>query len=338
MKEIGPDGEETDDLKRLVLLDDEFTCHFCGRIVNLDDMVISYLGIPRQKGEPDPSNMVTSCRECAKEGIRNPVVGEERRRLLSALRHLKHERGSDGDRSVVEDLEKKCSLLIGKLRELNEENGRLMREMDKKTSLAIAYRKKLERATRDYENLKRRQAYDIDLKVRSQIEDLVLVMIDTLDNLDRAVLEAKHSPDRGSLLPFIDGLELIRKKMISSLRAKGIERVDPVGQPFDPSYHEAIETVRDVSKYEGTIIEVESPGYVLEDRIIRPAKVITTTGGRRAPKEVIRKLSGVRGGAPDEEEWFPGDPWDQLARDLEEEFEMEEDQEEYVVVIGKKRD
>ena len=78
--------------------------------------------------------------------------------------------------------------------------------------------------------------------------------------------------------------------------------VDPIDEAFDPRYHEAIEMRRDASVPEHTVIEVDSKGYILDDIVLRPAKVFVSKGGKTRPKKEKKKENEPIGNFEDEDE------------------------------------
>ena len=75
------------------------------------------------------------------------------------------------------------------------------------------------------------------------------------------------------------GVEMIEKEVVSAFEKNHILRVDPMGQKFDPNFHEAMFEVPDTGKPAGTVVQVLAPGYVLRDRLLRAAMVGVAKGG-----------------------------------------------------------
>jgi molecular chaperone GrpE len=101
---------------------------------------------------------------------------------------------------------------------------------------------------------------------------LVGELLPVLDNLDRTIRAATSHGDSPSLL---DGVRLVRGQLESVLRGYGVERIDAIGAPFDPSIHDAIQVtpVRDRAHHAIVLDQIE-PGYRFGDRLLRPAKVV----------------------------------------------------------------
>jgi len=126
------------------------------------------------------------------------------------------------------------------------------------------------RLAADLENVKRRRAQERADWVRYASEDAAKTMVPVLDNLRRAV---EHTPDQGADAELVNGLNLVVREFEGALEALGVTRVPTLGEPFDPSVHEAIggEESDDVER--DTVTAEIQPGYRLHDRLIRPALV-----------------------------------------------------------------
>jgi molecular chaperone GrpE len=101
---------------------------------------------------------------------------------------------------------------------------------------------------------------------------LVAELLPVLDNLDRTI---RAATDHGDASAVVDGVRLVRAQLEGVLRGYGIERIDAIGVPFDPSVHDAIQVapVRD-PRHHAIVLDQAEPGYRLGDRLLRPAKVV----------------------------------------------------------------
>ena len=136
------------------------------------------------------------------------------------------------------------------------------------------------RALADAENTRRRAQREVEQSKRYAAGGLARDLLTVLDNLGRA-LEA--APDRqtldDTLKNLVVGVDMTDKEMISAFEKHGIKRVDPLGQKFDPNFHEAMFEIPDSGKPSGTVVQVVAPGYVLHDRLLRAAMVGVAKGG-----------------------------------------------------------
>lgn len=99
---------------------------------------------------------------------------------------------------------------------------------------------------------------------------MLVAFLEVLDNLDRALAAAGNRPADA----LVQGVSLVRQQFLATLEGLGVTRIDPLGQPFDPSRHEAVATTPagpDVP--EGQIVGTVRPGYLIGDEVLRPAMV-----------------------------------------------------------------
>ena len=130
-------------------------------------------------------------------------------------------------------------------------------------------REALLRKAADFENLKRRSEREKADYTRFALTETMRDLLGVLDNFERALA---HAPASGAD-DFRTGVEMIARQLSEILRKYGVNEVVALGAPFDPQYHEAM--MREVSAEvpSGTVLEVLQKGYVLNDRLLRPAMV-----------------------------------------------------------------
>lgn len=137
-----------------------------------------------------------------------------------------------------------------------------------------ALQDKLLRAAADLENYKKRMQTDRSRMMKYRHEDLLRDILPILDNLDRAI---EHCPQLGSGDAFVDGVCMIATMFKELLERYGVKEIEALDQPFDPNFHEAVQRVHDPSKEPNTVVAVLEKGYMYEDRLLRPAKVVVST-------------------------------------------------------------
>jgi molecular chaperone GrpE len=139
----------------------------------------------------------------------------------------------------------------------------LKRQLDEKQD-------RLLRALADVENVRRRAQREREDYVKYANESLLRDILPVLDNFDRAIAAAQA----GTAAPgVVDGVELIRRELLRVLERHGVTRYSAVGQPFDPSRHEAIARVVSTEQRPDTVVSETAPGYALHGRVLRPALV-----------------------------------------------------------------
>ena len=129
------------------------------------------------------------------------------------------------------------------------------------------------RAQAEVQNVRRIAAQEVTRARLYGAESLAREFLSVGDNLQRALDSSKEDTDLDSMK---EGLELTFKSFESALQSAGITSIEPVDQNFDPEKHEALSIVQDESKDENTVIEVVQKGFMILDRVLRPAKVIVS--------------------------------------------------------------
>jgi molecular chaperone GrpE len=99
--------------------------------------------------------------------------------------------------------------------------------------------------------------------------------------LEAVAPEARKSADP-AVRALIDGVELTEREFLNALERNGVRQFNPQGQKFDPNVHQAIFEVPDPSVPAGHVVQVVQPGYMIGDRVLRPALVGVSKGGPRA--------------------------------------------------------
>jgi len=136
---------------------------------------------------------------------------------------------------------------------------------------AKEYWDKILRLQADFENIRKRAERERQDFVKFANEGLILELLNVLDDLERAVslAEAKHQ----DLPAFLKGVEMILAHLYEMLKVQGLKPIEAQGKIFDPNLHEALMQVEDKDMPEHTVIEELQKGYLLNERIIRTAKV-----------------------------------------------------------------
>lgn len=131
----------------------------------------------------------------------------------------------------------------------------------------------LRRSQADFVNYKRRANQEQGEARAAGQADVIQQLLPVLDDLGRAL---RSAPPELNNAPWVLGLELVAKRLVTTLEQLGVRQIGKPGDPFDPRWHEAVtmETRGDVP--EGTILSVFRPGYALGERVIRPAQVIVS--------------------------------------------------------------
>jgi molecular chaperone GrpE len=123
----------------------------------------------------------------------------------------------------------------------------------------------------EFDNYKKRVVRErLDL-MRTASQDMMAAILPVLDDFDRA---RRNADEKGrSEDPILEGLLLVHEKLYGILRQKGLEPMESTGKPFDPEFHEAITEIP-MPDRKGEVIDTVEKGYILNDKIIRYAKVV----------------------------------------------------------------
>jgi len=124
-----------------------------------------------------------------------------------------------------------------------------------------------QRAQAEFINYKNRVQRDREMDYQAMKGDIIKKMLPVLDDMERALA---NRPDDDS---WSNGMELIVRKFQNILEAEGVKRIEAAGQLFDPNFHEAISSEPNDDVESGHVIEVMQNGYMLGERVIRPAMV-----------------------------------------------------------------
>lgn len=127
----------------------------------------------------------------------------------------------------------------------------------------------------DLENFRRRKSKEMQDALKYASMPLITSLLQVLDNLDRALESAGTDESASSLR---EGVELVRTQLLDALESQGCQRIEAMGQVFDPNFHEAIQMQPHPEAAANTIILEAQSGFKLHDRVVRPAKVIISTG------------------------------------------------------------
>lgn len=144
----------------------------------------------------------------------------------------------------------------------------LEEELARAREQVAEYRDHLQRLQAEFDNYRKRVLKEQTRAVEMAAQPLVLRLLEVLDDFELA-LAAEDVPDPER---FRKGVEMVYAKLVDALRAAGLERIEALGQPFDPVEHEALMQTGE-GEGEPRVVEVFRPGYRLKGTVIRPASV-----------------------------------------------------------------
>ena len=141
-------------------------------------------------------------------------------------------------------------------------------------------RDRLVRKAADFENARKRHQREKSDLSKFAGESVLKEMLPVMDDLERAL---QHAGDAAEST-LASGVEMVVRKFGQALSRRGVTPIDPTGEPFDPTFHEAIQQVDDPDVPHNTVHQVFQKGYMLHERLLRPALVVVAQGG--APRSL----------------------------------------------------
>lgn len=156
-------------------------------------------------------------------------------------------------------------------------------EMAKLTADLEALRQSMLRSQADFANYRKRtekERFEDSKRATARVIESLIPVIDGFEHALAAHREAEYESYR-------KGFELIYKQLLDNVTRLGVERIDPVGKPFNPHLHQAMDRTETTEHEDGTILQVFQPGYVFHGRVLRPAMVRVAVHPNPASKEAV---------------------------------------------------
>ncbi|MNW29483.1 heat shock protein GrpE [compost metagenome] len=143
------------------------------------------------------------------------------------------------------------------------ETGKLLAEVEE-------HKQRLLRTQADFDNFRRRTQKEKEELGKYASAKLITELLPVVDNFERALSTISDTTEAAS---YAKGVEMILRQFEGILQAEGLTAMETVGQPFNPEYHQAIMQVESEDHEEGIIVEELQKGYLLKDKVLRPAMV-----------------------------------------------------------------
>ena len=166
---------------------------------------------------------------------------------------------------------------------MEADSSRENAEMAKLTADLEELRQSMLRSQADFANYRKRiekERFEDSKRATARVIEGLIPIIDGFEHALAAHREAEYENYR-------KGFELIYKQLLENVTKLGAERTDPVGKPFDPHLHQAMDRTETTEEREGTILQVFQPGYVFHGRVLRPAMVRVAVHPNPASKEAV---------------------------------------------------
>src|SRR5215208_1402189 len=167
----------------------------------------------------------------------------------------------------IEELQTEAVAESDNTEQLSAEIGSLKKKLAEAESKTSEYRDSWLRSQAEFQNYKKRLERDNELTYISMKGDIIKKVLPALDDLERA-LQNRPTDD-----PWAAGIELIARKLQNMLESEGIKKIEALGKEFDPNFHEAISHEPADGAKSGHVIGVVQNGYMLGERVVRPALV-----------------------------------------------------------------
>lgn len=198
------------------------------------------------------------------------------RNFTSAKNDLEVEQSTDPDTFSTETTE------VDSVEGLKSKIDELEQKLAAAEEKLSEYKNKLLRSLAECENTRTRYIKEVEKAQHYGITNFAKSILDVADSLELATKSIDiNTLEKGTeLANVVDGINLTIEVLNSKLNNFGIQRIEALGEIFDPQKHEALFEVQDASKPKGTVSQVLQPGYVIKDRILRAAKVgvVVSTG------------------------------------------------------------
>ena len=133
---------------------------------------------------------------------------------------------------------------------------------------------KLQRLSADYQNFQKRSPKQIADSVAYEKKAIIRSLLPSLDNFEHALSHADTAQGPEAIDNMIKGIRLVFDHMLDALKAHGISKIESLGKPFNPNFHEAMMQRVEPDKDDQIVLEEFQAGYMLNDQVLRPARVI----------------------------------------------------------------
>lgn len=154
----------------------------------------------------------------------------------------------------------------------------------------------------DMDNLRKRTERDKADTAKYAVTKFAQDVVGVVDNFERAAAAVPVDAAESDpvLKSFLGGVLLAEREFLAVLERHGVKRVEAQGQPFNPHVHQAVMEREDTSVPHGTVLQVFQPGFMIEDRCLRPAMVVVSSGGPKGGKAAEPQVAAENsGGAAD---------------------------------------
>jgi len=152
---------------------------------------------------------------------------------------------------------------------------------------AAEFKDKLLRAHAEVDNIRKRSEREKEETAKYAVTRLARDIVNVGDNFQRAIdaVPAGAAELDPALKSFLEGVTMTERELLNVLERHGIRRIQPLNEPFNPHLHQAVMEIQRSDVPAGTIVQVFQAGFLIEDRVLRPAMVAVAKGGPKAAPE-----------------------------------------------------
>lgn len=204
------------------------------------------------------------------------MEGSEKKKIPVTLKP-----SPEGDEGKISELLTEGNHQKNKKKKEDKEIEELKKKLEEKEKEAKENYDRLLRTAADFENYKKRAAREKEDWTKFANEDLIRAVLPFIDNLERAVNHAQKIANTGVL---VEGVQLTIQQLLQALNKFGLSSFESVGKPFDPAMHEAMLVVETDKHEPNQVVEEFQKGYLLNDRLLRPATVSVS----KPPEKEVR--------------------------------------------------
>jgi molecular chaperone GrpE len=183
--------------------------------------------------------------------------------------------GADGSDANGSPDKLTIELLSTELQELKNFHEEKVKEFNESEEKSL-------RLQAEFENFRRRSLKEKQESFKFGHQNIVKDLLSAVDNLERALEHGVQNDGSdasgGDASGVLDGVELVHREILGAFAKHGVQEIEAAGQLFDPAVHEALGQVPNADLPANSVLEVLQKGYVIHDRMLRPARVIVTRG------------------------------------------------------------
>ena len=192
---------------------------------------------------------------------KNPI--QEEASVLSEEIHETEDIKKETEEQIEIDVETSGNTIEVELQDVKQQKVELEAKLEEAENRIL-------RMQADFENSRRRARLDLEATEKYKSQGLITELLPAIDNFERAL---KMEADNDQAKSLLQGMEMVYRSLIDTLKKEGAEQIEAVGKEFDPHLHQAIMQVEDGNFGSNIVVEEFQKGYILKDRVIRPAMV-----------------------------------------------------------------